>query len=173
MIQIGTGLPPVSDEPLEHLVACHDRILSRVATLERVASSFETQPEAAVAALESAVRFLDTSGRLHTDDEEESVFPRLRERASAEEREYLDSLEAQHDEKERVFAELKTLAHELREAITPERTAKYRLLAGRLCELYRAHIASENDVLMDLGRRKLGEDELAAILTEMRSRRHS
>lgn len=173
MIQIGAGLPPVAEEPLEHLVACHDRILQRLETLERVGESFDARPEEAVQALYRTLDFFNTSGRLHTEDEEESVFPRIRERIGRAGIEYLDSLEEQHREKEEVYDQLRRLAGELRESITPERVATYRRLAGRLCTLYRSHIASENDILVRLGREALSADELAAIRDEMRSRRRS
>ena len=171
MIQIGNGLPPVAEEPLEHLVACHSRILERLRTLERVGENLETQPAAALDALASSLRFFETSGKLHTLDEEDSVFPRMRPHLSAEDQEYLDSLESQHREKEQVFAELTRLAVELRSPITPERANSYRSLTARFCELYRSHIESENTLLVSLGRGCLAPSELASIRAEMKARR--
>jgi hemerythrin-like domain-containing protein len=173
VIQIGTGLPPVAEEPLEHLVACHDRILQRLETLERVGENFDAQPEAAVQALYRTLDFFNTSGRLHTEDEEESVFPRIREHIGAAGIEYLDALEEQHRQKEAVYDQLRRLAGELRESVTPERVATYRNVAGQLCDLYRAHIASENEVLVRMGHEALSSEELASIREEMRSRRRS
>jgi hemerythrin-like domain-containing protein len=171
MIQIGGGLPPVSDQPLDHLVACHDRILERIRTFERVGESLESDSEAALEALSRALHFMDVSGRLHTVDEEESVFPRMRQHLAESDRAYLDSLETQHREKEQVYAELKSLAKDLRQSVTPERAARYRSLATRLAELYRSHIESENTLLVALGRKCLEESELSAIRNEMKARR--
>ena len=171
MIQIGKTEAPVADKPIEHLVACHDRILARLATLERLGPNFESQPESALKALDNCVRFFDVSGRLHTEDEEQSVFPRMRPRLSPESLAYLDSLEGQHREKEQVYADLKSLAGEMRQGITTDRVERYRALVGRLCELYRSHIASENDILVRLGRENLTEQELEQIHAEMRARR--
>jgi hemerythrin-like domain-containing protein len=173
MIQIGSGLPPVADEPLAHLVACHDRILQRLQTLERVGENLETQPAAALDALANALRFLETSGTLHTRDEEESVFPRLREHLSEDERAYLNSLESEHRETEEVYAELLQLASDLRRQITPECAERYRRLASKLCGLYREHIESENTMLVAIGRRCLPCSELNAIRDEMKARRKS
>ena len=171
MIQIGTKAETVADEPLEHLVACHDRILARLTTLERVGEALERDPASALPALRNALRFFDISGRLHTEDEEESVFPRLRTRLRSDQVEYLDGLEAQHREKEAVYAELKEVASGLDAGVTADRVAYFRGLAARLGELYRAHIASENEVLVELGRGTLTAEELAEIRSEMRARR--
>jgi hemerythrin-like domain-containing protein len=171
VIQIGAGLPPVDEQPLDHLVACHDRILDRLRTLERVGETLEAQPEPALAALSNALHFLETSGRLHTLDEEESVFPRMRRHLTHAEQDYLDSLEAQHREKEQVYSDLRALASNLRQGITSERVVQYRQLAHRLAELYRTHIESENTILVALGKRCLDTSELAVIRSEMKARR--
>ena len=171
MIQLGQKPEAVAEEPLDHLVACHRRILHRVDVLERIGSALDFDPASALAALRNTLRFFDVTARLHTEDEEESVFPRLRARLSAGDLAYVDSLESEHREKEAVFGELKRLSEEMEAGVTAQRAARYRELAGRLCSLYRSHIASEDDVLVRLGRGNLTEQELGAIREEMRSRR--
>jgi hemerythrin-like domain-containing protein len=171
MIQIGRREEVVADQPLEHLVACHDRILARLGTLQRIGEGLETDPQAALEALRNTIRFFEISGRLHTEDEERSVFPRLRTRLKPEQLAYIDSLEAQHREKELTYAELKDLAGELEKEVTPDRAERFRGLAARLGDLYRSHIASENDVLIAIGRSALTSEELALIRDEMRQRR--
>ena len=171
MIQLGQRVEPVAEQPLEHLVACHRRILHRVEVLERVGSALDSDPASALSALRNTLRFFDVTARLHTEDEEESVFPRMRARLSADEMAYVDSLEAEHREKEAVFASLKALAAELESEVTSDRVARYRELSARLCALYRSHIASEDDVLVRLGRNVLTSAELHAIRAEMRERR--
>ena len=171
MIQVGQKVEAVPEQPLEHLVACHRRILHRVEVLERIGASLDSDPDAARSALRNTLRFFDVTARLHTEDEEESVFPRLRARLSPEDLAYVDSLEAEHRDKEAVLGELKDLAAELDSAVTPERVLLYRELSVRLCGLYRSHIASEDDVLVRLGRNVLKSEELASIREEMRARR--
>lgn len=172
MIQIGHSPETVSDEPLDHLIACHDRILNRLDTLARVGDALETETPAALQALRNALRFFDVSGRLHTEDEEESVFPRLRPRLNPDQAAYVDSLESQHREKEAVYSELKTLAADLESGgVTAARADRFRALVARLGELYRSHIASENEILVELGRANLSPEELTAIREEMRARR--
>ncbi|HYO81461.1 MAG TPA: hemerythrin domain-containing protein [Bryobacteraceae bacterium] len=171
MISIGQRLDTIEDEPIDHLIACHDRILARLVTLERIRSGLHTDPKAALTALRNTLRFFDLSGRLHTEDEEYSVFPRLRARLTREQLTYLDNLESEHREKERVYADLRTLAGELDDEITDNRVQRYSALVSRLCGLYRSHIASENDVLVRLGRESLTEQERSEIHREMRARR--
>lgn len=153
------------DRPIEHLVACHERIEARLAGLERAVAKLEDQPAEARQALVSIFRFLETSGVLHTRDEEESVFPRLAGRLGGDEAAYLAELEAQHREADALFEELRHV---------PESGADlrvYREKTARFCELYRGHIASENDRLVAVARRELAAPELAEITAEMRARR--
>jgi hemerythrin-like domain-containing protein len=153
------------DHPIEHLVACHERIEERLKAIERAVANLEERPAEARQTLASAFRFLETSGVLHTRDEEESFFSRLQGRLGEEEAAYLAALEAQHREAEAVYTQLKNV---------PANGADlrpYRETAARFCELYRAHIASENDRLVAVARRALNASELAEITAEMRARR--
>lgn len=152
------------DRPLDHLVACHRRIEQRLDTLERVGQHYDSRPEQAREALTACFRFFDTNGLFHTQDEEESLFPRLRARLCAEELAYLDRLERDHDEAHKLYSELKA---------GPADLPRLRELIWRLCELYRRHIASEDEVLTELGRRLLTAEELRQISQEMRRRRTS
>ena len=172
MIQIGQPNPTI-DTPIEHLTACHRRIEERLATLERAGDHLRQDRGAALDAIRSSIRFLDSSGALHTMDEEASLFPRLRPQLSREELAYVDSLEEQHDEAESVFADLKDVAAQL--TTTSGNAAvlegRYRQLTSRLGSLYRSHIRSEDEILSKLARRLIDPDQLKAISEEMRSRR--
>jgi len=164
MIQIGAPTPAI-DDPVEHLMACHRRIEQRLDALNAASDHLDHKPAEALAAIARSLHFLDTSGVLHTQDEERSLFPRLRARLSLDEIAYLDSLEAQHAEAEALLARLKQLVEEGAPA------ASYRQCAEELRRLYRAHIQSEDEVLAKLTRRNLGASELAEIAHEMRDRR--
>jgi hemerythrin-like domain-containing protein len=124
-------------------------------------------------AIRKSVLFLDSNGALHTMDEEVSLFPRLRPRLTGDELAHLDRLGQQHREMESVFSELKDVVEEI--AASPQQAipleTRYRELVARLNGLYRPHIQFEDDVLMQLARRILGQGELAKISEEMRTRR--
>jgi len=163
MIQIGSPSATI-DSPIEHLVACHRRIEQRLDTLVNAANHLESDRSSALSAISKSFHFLDTSGVIHTQDEEVSLFPRLRPRISVGEIEFLNTLEAQHDEAERIYAELKqrTADHDI---------AKYRARAERLRSLYRDHISLEDRILTAIAKRALDDLEIAAISREMRGRR--
>ena len=97
MIQIGAPAAAI-DSPIDHLMACHRRIEQRLDTMFNAAGLLETDRAGALAAIQNSIRFMDTSGERHTEDEEASLFPRLRQKLSSEEIAFLDSLEDQHVE---------------------------------------------------------------------------
>lgn len=150
--------------PLDHLKACHRRIEMRLAALERAAAHLDSAPEAAREAAASCFRFFDTNGVLHTQDEEESLFPRLRSRLSREELDFVEKLEREHQQAEDYYRQLKP-------AIAAGDAPRSRELAGKLCEIYRSHIAAEDTTLIAVAARALSEAELAEISREMKRRR--
>jgi hemerythrin-like domain-containing protein len=172
MIQMGSPASTI-DTPLEHLSACHRRIEDRLATLRRAADHWDRSPAEALEAIRGSLRFLDSNGVLHTLDEEESVFPRLRPRLTAEEVEHLDRLEQQHQEVESVLTELKSVVAGFVALHAPAThlQRRYRELAARLADLYRPHIQFEDEVLMRLACRVLNHEDLVEISTEMKARR--
>jgi hemerythrin-like domain-containing protein len=167
MIQTGSGKSAHAtlDQPLEHLVACHGRIQDLVAALERAAELSADRPAEARETIAAVFRYFETSGVLHTRDEEESVFPRLLGHVAADEKEFLDSLEAQHREAEKLYQLLRQVPE------AGENLDGYSPLVKRFCTLYREHIAAENDRLIAAGRRILSPEDLAAVSSEMRARR--
>ncbi len=170
MIQIGKPAATI-DSPIEHLVACHRRIEQRLETLVNAAGHLEDKPEEALSAIRNSLKFLDTSGTSHTEDEESSLFPRLRPKLSAPELAFLESLEAQHDEADALSLELKELTLRLSSACSAETIQRYRNCAEKLRELYRDHIRSEDEILTTMARRSLDAAELDEISREMRNRR--
>ena len=158
------------DRPLEHLVACHRRIEERLATLELAADHFSLRRQEALDAAASCFRFFDSNGAWHTEDEERSLFPRMRTRLSAEELAYLETLEQQHDEAEALYAEVKAHAGGVSAGIDGSE-ARYRETVQKLAAIYRAHIASEDEMLTALGRRVLDDAALRLISIEMKQRR--
>jgi iron-sulfur cluster repair protein YtfE (RIC family) len=174
MIQIGAPSATL-DSPVEHLMACHRRIEQRLDTLVYAVSHLASDRTAALGAISASLLFLDTSGVLHTEDEEESLFPRLRPKLSVAETDFIDSLEAEHGEAERIYSELKDLASQITvpEACSAILIDRYRACAERLRTLYRAHIGTEDRILTAIANRCLDDSELSEISREMRERRAS
>ena len=172
MIQIGSP-PATIDTPIEHLMACHRRIEQRLDTLVNAAFHLENDRPAALEAIANSLHFLETSGGLHTEDEESSLFPRLRPKLSVSEIAFIDSLESQHDEAEAIYAKLKQLASDLTQAIEASHLVLggYLDCAEQLRDLYRKHIRIEDELFAALAKRSLNEWELLEISREMRERR--
>lgn len=172
MIQIGASAATIA-EPIEHLMACHRRIEQRLDTLINAARHFEKSRPEAISAISRSLQFLDTSGAIHTQDEERSLFPRLRQKLSASEIAFVDSLEAQHIQADSIYSTLKQLAAELDSpaACLPEMIERYRQCAEALRSIYREHIRAEDEILTALARRSLNELEISEISSEMRARR--
>jgi iron-sulfur cluster repair protein YtfE (RIC family) len=172
MIRIGAPASTI-DTPLEHLSACHRRIEDRLATLARAADHWRDSPVEALDAIRKSLQFLDSNGALHTLDEEESLFPRLRPRLTAEEEAHLDRLEQQHHEVESVLTELKSVVAELAASPLPATPLepRYRELVTRLKDLYRPHMRFEDEVLMRLAGHLLNQGDLMDIAREMKARR--
>jgi hemerythrin-like domain-containing protein len=172
MIQIQKQInPPVVDGPLEHLNACHRRIEHRLDVLQRAADLLPDRAEEALQAISNSLRFMDISGVLHTVDEEESLFPRLRQAMTPGEIAYLAELESQHREADSLYAALKEVVARLRSDHSEADITAYREVVSRLRAVYLAHIASEDQTLIALAGRVLTADQLSAIQSEMRSRR--
>lgn len=161
------------DRPLDYLMAWHRRAENILSVLERAASLPEDQrTEEALRACRLVFAGTQASGLLHIEDEEESVFPRIRLKAKGEEIPYLDSLELQHRELEGCLARLKNLITELdRDPSSPLKREAFVQTVVKLIALYRAHIASEDEALIRFGRARLDEAALAEIAVEMRLRR--
>jgi hemerythrin-like domain-containing protein len=167
MIQIGASAATI-DTPIEHLMACHRRIEQRLETLIHAAGHLENNRTAALEAIRKSFEFLDTSGALHTEDEEASLFPRLRPKLSSSEVAFVDSLEAQHVKAGALYSQLKKREAMLTDAHS---IASYLECATRLRALYRDHIRAEDEILTALARKSLGDLEISEISEEMRARR--
>src|SRR5262249_62212944 len=88
MYGIAATLAPRFDEPLELLEACHARIETQLAMLERLVTHV-AQHGCDLGAREAArfiMRYFDTAGVQHHRDENEDLFPLLRTKAGEVER---------------------------------------------------------------------------------------
>ena len=172
MIQIGAP-PSTLDAPVQHLTACHRRIEQRLDTLVHAAGLLATDRARALDAIASSMRFLDSNGVMHTEDEEASLFPRLRPKLSPDELAFVEALERQHGEAASIYAQLGKLVERAAELpeVPPDLIEQYGSCAEQLRALYRAHIQSEDDILSPLALRYLSDTELTAISAEMRRRR--
>ena len=151
------------DDPMEHLLACHRRIEQRLESLELVAANFETKPEEARDALNASFKYFDTNGAWHTEDEEQSVFPRIVPSLNPAELTFVNQLEEQHRGAENCYARLRASGVAFDQS--------FREVVAEFCAIYREHIATEESLLISIGRKYLSASQLAGISTEMKQRR--
>ena len=84
MRAMATGVPPVSVDLLDLLEAAHARIETHLALLERLAERIAQHGSDGDArhAARFVMRFFDTTGVQHQRDEDQKLFPLLREKAA-------------------------------------------------------------------------------------------
>ncbi len=165
---------PGFDAPLELLAACHDRIAAQLATLERLVSHVAARgcdAEARAAAL-GVMRYLDTAGARHHQDEEEDLFPVLRVHAAGqgatELLATLEELQRDHHIIDMAYAGLRVRLADIAEA----RAA--RLDAGKVAHfawIYRRHIGRETESVLPFAELVLGARQRAALGASMAARR--
>jgi len=177
-VSLGQQGQPGFDRPLELMSDCHRRIESFLAVFGRVLDRYGSRDldEEGVSALRTAQRYFREGAPRHTEDEEDSLFPRLRELGRDDLSELLDAadrLERQHDEAELLHASVDARVDRWLDAGRLS-SADAEAMAADLEELdrlYTEHIAFEDKVLFPAAARVLGADALRRIGEEMAARR--
>ena len=173
MLKIGSKPAPSFDEPLEMLAACHERIEDTLVTLERLAGHLEQSGNDAEAraAAQAVLRYFDTSGALHHEDEDHDLFPLLRERAGEVGR---DEICALIEELEREHHTMGTQWQRLRESLRGVTNGASGIDAQDVTPfawLYRRHMERESAAVMPFAREALRNDEREALGRRMAARR--
>lgn len=165
------------DEPLGLLSDCHRRIEHFLAVLIRVTQEFGNRALTVEAAdaVRNCQRYFTVAAPRHTDDEEESLFPRIRAAAAVfgESYETLDRLEADHEEAQDLHAKVNGVLEQwVGEGLLPA-TQSRELLAmlERLQALYLEHIGIEDREVFPVAADLLTTEQLADVGREMKARR--
>lgn len=127
-------------------------------------------------ALESALRYFREAAPKHTADEEESLFPRLRqihnpEVVAAFSR--MERLEEEHRWAAPLHAEVERLGLQYlsRGSLSDAQAAEFRNSVARLGSMYQEHISVEDELIFPLAARLLSDTAKSAIANEMAGRR--
>jgi hemerythrin-like domain-containing protein len=166
---------PGWDEPLEMLEACHERIHAQLATLERLGPHLETKgcDAEAKSAAQAVMRYFDTSGAMHHQDEDQDLFPALRDRATGQGRSditaAIDELMREH---EAMDAQWKRLRVRLQAVVAGEPRLDSEEVA-RFAWLYRRHMDREATAVLPFARYTLDEASRAELGKRMAARRNS
>ncbi|HWR51744.1 MAG TPA: hemerythrin domain-containing protein [Bryobacteraceae bacterium] len=165
-------------DPIGLLTDCHRRIERFLSVLVQVAAQAgegELTDERRTA-LETALRYFREAAPNHTADEEDTLFPRMRMMDRPEAKAVLasvDSLEQDHERAQEMHDEADRLGQAWLASGTIS-TADAALLSAvlaQLDELYRGHIAVEEQEVFPVAARLLAAPDREAIGGEMAARR--
>ncbi len=127
-------------------------------------------------ALESSLHYFQEAAPKHTADEEESLFPRLRQVSHPEvvtAFSKLDQLEDDHRWAAPLHHAVERLGRRylLNGVLSPTEVLEFRNSVASLAAMYQQHIAVEDKLIFPLASQLLSETEKSAIANEMAKRR--
>lgn len=152
------------------LAACHDRIEDRCELLERLVLHIQSQgcDDQARQAASNLLRYFDSAGVHHHQDEEQDLFPRLLGSGDARALPLVEQLRREHEEMRGAWTALRAPLQK----IASGEPAELEMQAARhFSKLYEAHIALEDGELLPLAAELLDEPALSAIGGAMAARR--
>ena len=174
MISFASGeAAPSFDNPLEMLHACHGKIQRQLDTLQKLAAHLPAHgcDKQAQQAAQSILRYFDTAGQFHHQDEEENLFPTLLalDVPNKDEIEILvDRLLAQHVVMFSAWSDMRAILVKIAEGVnTPLPDA----LIERLSGSYTRHIQLEETELLPLSTRLLSPKQIMEVGKCMAERR--
>ena len=161
---------PGFDAPLDMLHACHERIMDQCATLQKLMQHLpmhgcDTQAQQAA---QGVMRYFDTAGKFHHQDEECDLFPLLVACNNDEANELTKRLEDEHQYLDEIWLALRAKLQDIADGklATLERT-----MIGDFSLAYGRHIMLENTKLLPLALRLLNETQLQVMGKNMAVRR--
>ncbi|HYR06066.1 MAG TPA: hemerythrin domain-containing protein [Gallionella sp.] len=174
MISFASGeTAPSFDHPLEMLHACHGKIQRQLDTLKKLAAHLPTHgcDLQVQQAAQSILRYFDTAGQFHHQDEEENLFPTLlalNTPEKAEVKALIENLLAQHAVMFAAWGDVRAVLVKLAEGVnTPLPDALVEKLVGS----YTPHIELEETQLLTLSARLLSPQQIVELGKNMAKRR--
>jgi len=172
-VQIGAKLDSGFDDPLGMLCDCHRRIERFLRVLCEVAERAQGRAlsDEEQDAVRGALHYFQEGGARHNRDEEESLFPRLRQAGS--DVRALEALEHEHGDAGALHATVERLYTQwMAEGTLKGEAGRALLEATRQLEpLYATHIATEEGVVFPHAAQVLDAVAIAAMGAEFRARR--
>jgi len=167
--------PSASTEaPLEMLAACHIRIQRQCATLRRLAAHLPSHgsDEDARSAATGILRYFDTAACNHHADEEEDLFPALLESMAGSDAVCIRALTSRLTDEHRLlearWAEIRPLLVQISAgqpaALAPD-------MVDAFTGAYDRHMRMEEDEVLPMAARLLGDRDIERIGRAMRKRR--
>ena len=174
-VQIGAKLDRNFDDPLGMLCDCHRRIERFLRVLCEVAQRAQGRAlsDEEQDAVRGALRYFREGGARHNRDEEDSLFPRLRQAGAPDDLRAVEALEHEHADAGALHATMDRLYKQwMTRGELPDAEQRELLRATRQLEpLYATHIAMEETVVFPHAAKVLDAAAIAAIGAEFRARR--
>lgn len=171
MIELDSAAPSF-DDPLAMLRACHGKILRQCETLQKLAAHLKTDGcdmQARLAA-QGILRYFDSAGKFHHQDEEKDLFPALQ--AGDEETERLGALLqrllTEHVVMLSAWDELRAVLLRIAEGMNARLEDQ---LVAKFVDSHSQHIVVENSELLPLAAQLLTQEQLREIGMHMAERR--
>jgi hemerythrin-like domain-containing protein len=180
-VQIGAKPDAGFDNPIGLMKDCHRRVEKFLDILRMVARSAHGRAlaEDESQAVESALIYFRSSGPLHSRDEEESLFPRLRAAGAANPlAEHLLMEIAKLEDDHCHAAALHREADEIFSrwcaggTLTAKAAVQLEFVTGELGRIYSTHIAVEEGLIFPRAAELFTRKELDAMARELRERRN-
>jgi iron-sulfur cluster repair protein YtfE (RIC family) len=171
--QITTLRPATTEDALDLLVGCHQRIRHFTETAAKLAHAQSSALEEIRLAAAGVHRYYSVSLPLHEADEEESLRPRLDALGDERVRHALLAMHDQHIAIDELIERLSPLLLllERNPSALHETGAEMCGITKALQEVFDAHLKLEEEVIFPAIRERLPLAEQEAILAEMRARR--
>ena len=174
-IQIGAKPDSGFDDPLGMLTDCHRRIERFLDVLCLVAdrATGRAMTDEETAAVQASLQYFRVGGQRHNADEEESLFPRLRESSARDKFNEIHAILSDHQDANHLHGAVEKLYEKWVSAGTLELKDQGELLSvtQRLKRLYTEHIQMEEQVVFPRAAKLLTSDAIHAIGQEFRARR--
>jgi hemerythrin-like domain-containing protein len=161
---------PTFEEPLEMLLACHGRIQSQCATLKKLLAHLPEHGCDAQAqqAAQAILRYFDTAGIHHHNDEEKNLFPALLASSAAEAPALIARILDEHKIMDAAWQQLRPYLNSI---ASGQSGALNAATAEHFIDVYDRHIALENSQLLPLAKQILSAGQLQEIGKCMAARR--
>lgn len=166
---------PDFSNPLDLLSACHGRIEAQCATLLRLPEHLRQHgiDDQARQAAVKILKYFNSAGKHHHEDEEKDLFPLLDQIATTEDcanpLKLIAELRNEHQTMELAWQEL---ADVLDKIVTNQRVNPDELPVAHFVGLYRSHMAKEDQALFIYARQKLSVQQLSTLGHNMAERRN-
>lgn len=163
------------DAPFEMLAACHERVARMLGLLQRLQTHLQTQGQADTAAAGAArdvMRYFDMAAPQHHLDEEQHIFPTLRESGDLGLTALADALQAEHRQMHEAWQALRPALAALAEGQWPvDRAAGTFAQWQAFAALYEGHAQREDAQAYPAAQARLDAARCQAMGDEMARRR--